>query len=290
MPEAPEVEKLRRTLDAAWRGRRVRSFTAPAASPNPKKYVQGDWTEFSATVRAHELGAVRRVAKHLWIPLTGTDLAWSIHLNSTGWFLPAGSRTDPIDENFIHSFSPKTVRLKLFLDDGQEWHYHDGRTWGKWELRKGKEPRDNDYFATYGPDWLESPGEAGERLKGTNSKRTLKDILCNQKITCGLGNYLACEAAWRAGLHPHRQWNTITTADRHALCRVIVELLGTCMERSDHSHWAVFLKAGQPCPRCERKIEYAKDGVGARGSYYCGACQPQQAGGSYESLGRSQPG
>ncbi len=42
IPEIAEVEKLRRQIEPAWKGRKVLKFTAPIKSPKPKKYLQGD--------------------------------------------------------------------------------------------------------------------------------------------------------------------------------------------------------------------------------------------------------
>jgi len=196
MPEITEVEKLRGFLADEWAGRKVIKFSAPPESPNPKRYAGGEqeWRKFSQVVRSHRIIGVERFAKHLWIQLEQGH-AWHVHLSSTGWFLP--TRQDQMEkagilhENFMHSISSRNIRVKVHLDDDTVWHYHDPRTWGKWRLRKGDAPEDSKIFESYGPDWLKQAALASVALVNhkVTSKVTLKEVLCDQNVTAGLGNY-----------------------------------------------------------------------------------------------------
>jgi len=281
MPEIIEVEKLRQFLYPAWTGNQIKKFTAPPSSPNPEKYAQTNWSRFSNIVRAGPLRYITRYGKNLWIGLSIDGLAWHIHLSSTGWFLPnnqqaadlAGrSLIDPT--KFIHSTDKKHTRLRLHFTDGQVWNYIDPRTWGKFFIRRGYVPRDNSYFEDYGPDWLIDPITAMNALVQCNSSKTVKDVLTDQRITAGLGNYLACETAFRANIHPHQSWNSIEKQDRSRLAKLIPRFLQDCYNRDDHSHWAVFGMEGRGCVKCQTPISYAKDRNSSRGSYFCLSCQP----------------
>lgn len=237
------------------------------------------WVAFrSASLRP--IKRVDRIGKALGVMLEG-DVIWHIHLNSTGWWLPGNSEAEkaialaPIHEQFLHIVNDKTIRLKAHFSDGQIWHYHDSRTWGKWYLRNGANMRDDPYFAKYGPDWLTERSEARTALINHKSGRTLKDVLCDQKVTSGLGNYLACEIAFKASIHPHRIWNQLTLSERFCLPSVIEKFVDQSMESDGHEHWGVFKRDGLLCPRdSTHNIAYVKDKGGQRGSYFCPTCQP----------------
>lgn len=283
IPEITEVERLRRQLTPAWSGRRIVSLAAPLTSPNPRKYFDGPWPEFRSVVLDNRIEELQRIGKHLLVRLSAGPIWWHIHLSSTGWFRPGNlqahhalANMDPLWKNFLHTINGKTRRLAIRLDDGQIWDYHDGRTWGTWRLWYEDDPYHLDYFAKMGPDWLDNPQGATTILVYHDGARTIKDVLCDQHLTAGLGNYLAVEAAFRAGLHPHQRWSTLTKRQKIRLCLEIRKFLEECTLATDHEHWAVFDRLNQPCPKCSVPIAYAKDGINAkRGSYFCPACQPK---------------
>lgn len=284
MSECVEVEKLRQQLEPAWSGRKVVKFFAPTTSPNPRKYAKDGWSSFLDAVKGQEIHSLDRLGKHLLIFLGVKNTFWHIHLNSTGWWMPGNdlakwaSSTDPIHDNFLHSVNDKNVRVKMLLSDGQLWNYHDSRTWGSWWIKQGSTTRANPYFQELGPDWIYEPVAAFDALRSyQKSRRTVKDVLCDQRITAGLGNYMACEVAFRASIHPHSRWSALSERQRHDLATEAPLFVKECFEHDDHSHWMVFGREGEPCRRPHpvrfTPIRYVKDGSGARGSYFCPRCQ-----------------
>lgn len=275
MPEIVEYAKLKRQLEGAWKGRKILLFSAPKASPNPTKYYQGSWPEFTKAVLWPTIHSLTRHGKSLGVLFDQQPYYWHIHLSSTGWWMPGNQlaqqscQTDPIHDNFLHSINEKNIRVKMHLSDGQTWFYHDPRTWGKWTLRQLSDPEQ------HGPDWLENSRDATTRLYGHKGKRTVKEVLTDQRLAAGLGNYLACEICFLARIHPHRRWHTLYQAEKDDLVGAIITMLRDSMASDSHSHWNVFDKKGEPCPRHPHsQIEYAKDGATAkRGSYFCAECQ-----------------
>lgn len=206
---------------------------------------------------------------------------WHIHLNSTGWWMPGNeeaakaTKINEIHENFLHKINPKNVRMKMFLDDGQIWFYHDSRTWGKWYLHQESNWLEHKYLREQGPDWFLLWESAIDTLTNHQSNKRTKDVLCDQRVTAGLGNYLACEICFLTMVHPHVKWDDLSKETKNYLALIVRDFLGLCASRSDHTHWNVFKKLGETCPRCQRtKIEYVKDSD-SRGSYFCPACQPK---------------
>lgn len=279
LPEVTEVEKLRTQIAPAWLGRKVIRFTAPHKdAPDPTKYAKDGWSDFSHHVRGKEILKVLRLGKNIWIGLeTDPESAWSIHLGSSGWFMPgnelahAACTVDGIERNFLHPVDDRNVRIRVHLDDGQLWNYHDARTWGTWKVREGKTPRDHEYFQKLGPDWLDESAKASMALINCVSKRDSVHILMDQSVAAGIGHYLANETLFTARIHPHRKWNYLNEGEKIAVAQAAVRNIRMAAITDNHNHWAVFLRKGKPCPTCNTKIVRAVQGK--RGDYLCPRCQ-----------------
>jgi formamidopyrimidine-DNA glycosylase len=119
----------------------------------------------------------------------------------------------------------------------------------------------------------------------------IKSLLLNQKRVAGIGNVYVQDPLFKAGIHPLRQINTLTSAEVDTLYYAIRE---TLQESIDHggSHWeqnlhgehggwdgSFFLVAyreGQPCPTCETAVEKIK--TGSTSTHICPVCQPLKTG------------
>ena len=272
MPEGPEVERLRTQLEKSWVGKKIVKFRAPYLNAtNTKKYAQDGWSAFLLAVLDTKIKSIDRIGKHLWVQYEG--YAWQIHLGGTGWFTPDGVT----QSNFIHSVSLNTVRVKILFDSGEKWDYHDSRTWGKWWIKPYRFMMEDPYFQEYGPDWIRNPIVAANALIRSKSRRFVKDVLCDQKLTAGIGNYLSCEILHRAGIHPHTRFHCISNEDRQNLAACAEAFVQECMKKEDHAHWKVFLRKGKKCMTCHTgEVTYVQDGRASRGSYFCLRCQPRQ--------------
>jgi len=223
---------------------------------------------------------IDRHGKFLWVQLEGSK-AIKIHLSSTGWFTPANemaqeaTQVDGIKDNFLHNVNEAGIRFRLALNDGQIWNYHDPRTWGRLELVDGDYPSSDPQIARMGPDWIKSPRAANWELTSTSSTRTLKDLLTDQSVAAGVGNYLAVEACFLTKKHPLGRWNQLTEYEKDLLAFNVEAFINLSLKKDDHSHWSVFGKAYETCPSCRStNIQYVKDSKSAkRGSYFCPTCQ-----------------
>lgn len=271
MPEIVEVRKLQLQLRPAWKGNRVTRITAPSDSPEPKSYLLGEWEEFVGLLKGEDVKEIYREGKYLLVQFSGGRF-WRIHLNSTGWFLPGNltairsTKINPVYQNFLHKLNPLSRRMSFHFRDGQVWNYHDPRTWGKWWVDTTAFSRSNS------PDWLTVPNLAIQSLITHQGKRSVKDVLCDQALTQGLGNYLSCEILARAAILPFRRWDSLTEEEKGLLVTEIHPFLEACLEANNHDHWWVFKR--KECGNCGDPVIYSKDHPGSsRGSYYCKTCQ-----------------
>jgi endonuclease VIII len=150
-----------------------------------------------------------------------------------------------------------------------------------------------------GPDILavEFTVEGGvSRLAGygrENPEAEIGVVLLNQRVLAGLGNVYKSEVAFAAGVNPFRVMRTITRREMEKMVEVaqrymranvadgssagIVTYSGNrrtthAMNREERV-W-VYRRQGQECRRCGAAVMMRKQGVQARSTYWCPACQP----------------
>jgi endonuclease-8 len=118
-------------------------------------------------------------------------------------------------------------------------------------------------------------------------------VLLNQRVLAGLGNVYKSEVLFAAGVNPFRAMGTITPREMQTMVDVaqrymkanvvdgkgdgIVTYSGNrrttrVMDREERL-W-VYRRQGQECRRCGAAVMMRKQGVQARSTYWCPACQP----------------
>jgi formamidopyrimidine-DNA glycosylase len=263
MPELPEVETFVRRLAPAV-GRTI----ASADVLDARLALSGE-----ALVGAR-IEAIRRRGKYVVFDLGERgDLA--IHLRMSGRL-----RLE-CDESEV-----RYARLILRLDDGQCVYFVNPRRLGTavfyadgFSEPLGLEPLGAEFTAA-----------AFAALTAT-SKAPIKQLLLDQRKIAGIGNIYAAEALWRAGIDPRRPANRLSKREAAALRRAIVAILSEAVDQlgttlgtsvSDYrptataggsfqNHLAVYGREGEPCERCEGRIERLIQA--GRSTCFCPACQ-----------------
>jgi formamidopyrimidine-DNA glycosylase len=293
MPEITEAERLSRQLDQAWRGRQLKYLSAVRGNDGriiAAKYVKNHPPGFlSSLLVGATIWQVSRLGKQILInfkTIEGTEYYWLQHLGHTGWWLPhddlarALTQVAPIHSYFIHSLPESSIRMFLIFEDVGVHAFYDPRTFSRSSVYTPKQLAE--VAKTFGPDWLMQRFNAAEAvLERLRSKpqHKLKSVLLDQRVAAGLGNYLVCEAAWRAKIHPLRLVGEVPDAKRQALLyHFLPNFIGESLFSNDHSHWGVFQHKDSLCAQCGvGRISYMKDSKRAteqRGTYFCPVCQP----------------
>jgi formamidopyrimidine-DNA glycosylase len=275
MPELPEVETIRRDLDARVSGRRITAVSLVPDSGRPVAVLKGiDETSFREGVVGARVESVERRGKYLVLRLdTGSMVV--VHLRMTGVLLhrPADAPPD------------RFLRIVLSLDDGSELRFTDIRKFGGLWLVDDIA----DAMATaLGPEPLgESFTESllAEALAGR--KAPVKSIILDQRHIAGVGNIYADEACFAAGIDPRRTGASLTPSDVKALHEAVRQVLLFGVESRGASfrdyqdadgkagnmqmYVKVFRRTGKPCYTCGTAIERTR--VGGRSTHYCPQCQ-----------------
>jgi formamidopyrimidine-DNA glycosylase len=273
MPELPEVEILRRELEAQVVGRTVSQVQV--TTRRPSAFSEAD---VQAVLAGRALTAVRRRGKLLVLDFDGGQ-SLVVHLMMVGQFLLA-----PLPE---WAGEPRDVVLILDFTDGA------ALTLGQVDLRyvhllPTEQVDAWPAIAGLGVDPTEPHFTVETLARILHGRRgALKSLLMNQKVIAGLGNTYVDEILFRARLSPTRPAGSLSPAEVHRLHAAIVEELARGFALGGSSEMAfvhldgtpgryqeefrVNQRKGQPCPACGTLIAHTK--VGGRGTYWCPQCQ-----------------
>lgn len=274
MPELPEVETIRRQLEASVVGKKIVGVDVRSA-----KRMNLLSAEFVAKVQGRRIIGVGRRAKLLMIQLD-KGLTMLIHLKMTGHVL-----LKPKDAE-----AGKYTFAVFKLADGQQIVWQDLRQFGF--LKLVDEADKEKYLAgqKYGPEPLDKNFTAkvlAERLAKHPAKK-IKQLLLEQTFVAGLGNIYVVEALHYARVAPRRSAGKLSPVEIKKLHQGIVKILAKAVEKRGTSaddyidlhgeqgnyvpHLKVYGRAGEECLRNDGGL-IKKEKLGGRGTYWCPVCQ-----------------
>jgi formamidopyrimidine-DNA glycosylase len=224
MPEAPEVETARRTMERVLLGRRIVEVEVPeddiVLCGLPASLVE-------AALRGATVSEVGRHGKYWWL---GFDREpWLMgHLGMAGWIRELGAPTirlrehgqAPLDDE---TGRPRFLKMLLGTEEGRRVAFTDGRRLGRLWLG---DPAADERFRALGRDVyrdLPAPSEIEAML--AKRKAPIKALLLDQSLFAGVGNWIADEALYHAGISPKRLGSELTPQEverlRDALAGVV---------------------------------------------------------------------
>lgn len=273
MPELPEVETVKRSLEPLVKGKIISGveiiFEGIIKYPHPER--------FKEQLRGRKIMDLDRKGKYLLFFLD-EDLTLIIHLRMTGQLMVC-ERNSPV---------AKYTHLIFQLSSGQDWRFTDVRKFGlvylvptgNWEKIKGLKN------LGYEPLSEEFNLPVLKKLfAGRNG--VVKVFLLDQTKIAGIGNIYADEILYEAGLHPRRNIGTLSEEEVRKLYVTIKSKLeegimyrGTSLKdyvdgRGEKGGFQERLKVygrrGKSCYRCGTRLERIV--VGGRGTVFCPQCQ-----------------
>jgi formamidopyrimidine-DNA glycosylase len=198
MPELPDVEAQRRRLQRWLKGRRL---SAVHVLEDPIVYAGRPARSVAAALRGRRVRAVHRRGKHLWIELDRRP--WpAFHFGMTGWF----------EYYRRESERPRFWKIEMVADDGRRVAYTDPRRFGR--IRLQHDPPREPPIALLGFDPLEGLPPARDLARHlARRKAPLKAVLLDQALFAGVGNWVADEVLYQAGLSPRRPASSLGPAE-----------------------------------------------------------------------------
>lgn len=287
MPELPEVETVKRGLQALIVGKTVKDVTHDTAKSFPN--APGDVSEF---LLGATIADVRRRAKVLIIDLD-TDYSLVVHLKMTGQMVFRGEQVFGAghpNDSLVGELPDRSTRVTLEFTDGSRLFFNDQRKFGWMRLLPTIEIPNIDFMKKVGPEPLSddfTPAVFVERIR-KRANTTIKAVLLDQTVLAGIGNIYADEGLWGAKIHPSQRVRDLTDAKLKTLFKELRYVLELSIEKggsTDRNYVnakgkkgsyidfaRVFRREGKDCPR-HSGAAIIKTRVAGRGTHLCPRCQ-----------------
>jgi len=283
VPELPEIEVLRRSLEPHLVGERV--LGAEVREPRLRERVR---PRELAGLAGLTIRALDRRSKYLLVhlasdpPEAAPGRTLIVHLGMSGRLtLSAGGAPPEAHEHVV-----------LHLASGRKLRFRDPRRFGLLRVAATDRLARDPHLTGLGVEPLAS-GPAGD-LSGAalhaaarGRRGPVKSFLMDARIVVGVGNIYATESLFRAGIHPLRSVARLSPARWEGLAAAVVAVLrqaivqgGTTLNdfadgEGRSGYFQVSLSAygreGEPCPRCGTPIRRIVQS--GRSTFYCPRCQ-----------------
>jgi formamidopyrimidine-DNA glycosylase len=260
MPELPEAESARAVIERAALDRKI------VAVDDTDTYVCRPHLpgQIAAALVGTVLTAAHRRGKTLWCDTDGGPVL-GIHLGMSGKIViadPDGTEVDGGD-HWEYGRAPgdyRRTRFALTFADGGMLRLIDPRRLGRVRLDPPLED--------LGPD-AATISEAQFASAVQRGHAPVKARLLDQHALAGVGNLLADEILWRAGVNPARPVDTFSGAECQRLYESLRETIDEAL-RDGGVHTlplSSHRKPGEHCPR--DGAELRRTTVGGRTTFWC---------------------
>lgn len=274
MPELPEVETVKRTLEKQIVGKIIKDVEVYYAK------MLEDITEvkFKEILKNEKICSFFRYGKYLVFILEHVSLI--SHLRMEGKYF-IKDQAEPIQkhEHIVFKFTDNTTL-----------RYHDTRKFGIMAIVNSTDISQIMKYkgiAKLGEEANISTNYQGLYEKIKDKNLPIKTLLLDQENLAGLGNIYVDEVCFKSGIHPLTLGRDLTLEQTKIILDNAREILNEAIEcggttiRSYTSslgvtgrfqiNLMVHTKAGEPCYKCGTQIK--KIVVGGRGTYVCPHCQ-----------------
>lgn len=269
MPELPEVETVRRTLEHLILGQTI--IKVQVIYP---KIVHMNQEAFIQKVEGQKIHEIDRMGKYLIWKLDHDVLI--IHLRMEGRFFVRRDKET----------LSKHDHIVFHLSSGDILTYHDVRKFGTMDLIEKDNYQDKEPLCRLGKEPKDLSVE--QFYQCVHKRNTeIKAIMLDQTVIAGLGNIYVDETLFLAKVHPTRKGVSITFEEAMKLLTAARSVLNEAIQQGGttirtfqamdgvhgrfQNELAVHTRVSQPCPICQTPIIKIK--VKGRGTYVCPNCQ-----------------
>jgi endonuclease-8 len=280
LPEGDTIFRAARTLNRALAGRSVISFESELPGLNR---IHDD-----APLTGRTIEKVTAAGKHLLMHFSG-GLVLRTHMRMNGsWHIYRPG------ERWQRARRDMRIRIATPEFEAVGFNIPVAEFTSTRALTRNRELR------ALGPDLLSAEFNPAEALRRIRDRGAIPigDALLNQGLVAGLGNVYKSEVLFMCRINPFARvrdlgdsdlTSIIDTARRVLSANVTNELAPmttysgfrrTTGRTGPTERLWVYGRAGLPCRRCVTPIRVRKQGLDARLTYWCPACQPEPSTGT----------
>jgi formamidopyrimidine-DNA glycosylase len=273
--ELPEFVTLARQMNETLEGKRIQHGSL---GNSPHKFVWYNRTpeEFAQLIEGKTVGTARARGKWLFVPV------------NPGYILLFGECGGRVLYHTPASTLPEKYHLWLTFEDNSSLTALTAM-WGAMELYEAGQEENRQYVKGMRPTPLD-PDFTFEYLSAliddvtAVEKRSAKALLTQEQLIPGLGNAIAQDILFRAGLHPRHPIGELIPKQRRNLHEAILRTIEEAIAKGGrHDEFDLYNRpggyirlmdsrsVGKPCPVCGTTIAKIQYLGGA--CYFCPRCQ-----------------
>jgi formamidopyrimidine-DNA glycosylase len=268
MPELPEVETIKRSLNKHVTGKEIIDL---------KVFRQGllqgiTPQELRSKVVGEAFESVKRRAKYLIFHLN--DYSIVLHLGLEGLF-------------FLKEEDTENIQLVFHFEDKTRLYFDDIKNYSRLFLVRSQDAPKIKPISRLGIEPFTESYTFQNFAKLLNSRQEIKRLLLDQAKIAGVGNIYASEVLFVCGIHPKRKAKDLSPHQARCLYEEVPKLLERAISKRGTSvfhyrdidgskgefqnYLRVYNRKGEPCYNCGAPLEEIDQG--GRKTYFCPNCQ-----------------
>ena len=288
MPELPEVEVVKRSLI-----NKTQNLIVKAVKINDGRLRYKINRKKIKKIIGLKFKKISRRSKYLLF-FFNKDIVMLVHLGMTGKFFFVNRKSKKYKTSFYYDINEKKDkkhdRIIFNLSNNQKLIYNDIRKFGFIKFIKQVNLDQNVHLKYLGPEILSAKFNM-EYFKNyiIGKKRTIKDLLMDQKFVSGLGNIYVNEILFFSGVRPSKKINKLKNLEIYKIIKFSKKIISKAIilggssikdfssssgkKGSFQQHFSVYGKKGENCSkvRCTGRIK--KIIIANRASFFCKKCQ-----------------
>ena len=286
MPELPEVEIVKRSLENKVKNKKIKKVIIKNRKLRFKIHKN-----FENILKGKSIINVQRFSKYIILTLNNNSYCL-IHLGMSGTLHILNKNKKKVITNLSFYHSPKLPKkhnhVHIFFDKFKII-YNDPRRFGFFKLIENSSKLRN-FFSNYGPE----PFDKNFNISYLTSKlihksKNIKNYLLDQKFVSGIGNIYASEILFNSKINPQRSSGHLSQEDYKNIIFFSKKVLSNSIQKggstiqnfknsngktgSFQKHFKVYDREGMKCFSKNCKGTVKKKVISKRSSFYCDICQ-----------------
>ena len=286
MPELPEVEVIRQSLDKKIKYKKIKKVIV--RNRNLRFKIPFN---FGKILKNQKIIKIDRFSKYLIFNLSN-KIYCLLHLGMSGTIhlVESGKKDDITNTSFYNSpnLPKKHNHLEIFFKN-IKIVYNDPRRFGFFQIIEnsdllknrlkhlGPEPFDTIYNEKYVYSFFK------------NKKKNIKNFLLDQKFVSGIGNIYASEILFYCKINPLKKVSSLNKKNCKDIVVFSIKVLFDAIKKGGSSikdfknitgkkgnfqnKFKVYQQEGKNCKRIKCKGIIIKKNISNRSTFYCNRCQ-----------------
>ena len=288
MPELPEVEVVKRSLI-----NKTQNLIIKAVKINDGRLRYRINRNKIKKIIGLKFKKISRRSKYLLFSFN-KDIVMLVHLGMTGKLFFVNRKSKKYKTSFYYDINEKKDkkhdRVIFNLSNNQKLIYNDIRKFGFIKFINRANLEQNVHLKYLGPEPLSVKFNIGyfkDYIKG--KKRTIKDLLMDQKFVSGLGNIYVNEILFFSGVKQEKKIKKLTNFEIKKIIKFSKKIISKAIILGGSSikdfssssgkkglfqqHFSVYGKKAENCSKAKCAGKIKKIVIANRASFFCNKCQ-----------------